>query len=89
MLGQVSCVVTAWKGYLLGQLGHCLEKLLVGATWTLLGQVFCWTPGVTWMLLGQVSYMSTVDPRLSEPRLSEPSIIRIQKQMKIIGDLIS
>ena len=28
---------------------------------------------------------STVDPRLSEPRLSEPSIIRIQKQMKIIG----
>ena len=27
----------------------------------------------------------TVDPRLSEPRLSELSIIRIQKQMKIIG----
>ena len=26
-----------------------------------------------------------VDSRLSEPRLSEPSIIRIQKQMKIIG----
>ena len=26
-----------------------------------------------------------VDPRLSEPRLSKPSIIRIQKQMKIIG----
>ena len=57
MLGQISCVVTAWKGYLLGQLGHCLERLLVGATWTLLGQVFCWMLlglGVTWMLLGQV-----------------------------------
>ena len=30
-------------------------------------------------------YYNTVDPRLSEPQLSEPSIIRIQKQMKIIG----
>ena len=53
MLGQVSCVVTAWKGY-----------ILVGATWTLLGQVFCRTllgPGVTWMLLGQVSYASNSD----------------------------
>ena len=27
----------------------------------------------------------TVDPRLSEPQLSEPSIIRIQKQIKILG----
>ena len=66
MLGQVSCVVTAWKGYLWEQLaiGHCLERLLVGATWTLLGQVFCWMllgPGVTWMLLGQVSYASNSD----------------------------
>ena len=26
----------------------------------------------------------TVYPRLSEPRLSEPSIIRIQKQMKLL-----